>query len=194
VISSPSVLDALENESIEIFRETAAAFRKPVMLYSIGKDSSVLLHLARKAFAPGPIPFPLMHIDTTWKFKEMISFRDETATEVGFELLVQTNQQGIADGVTGQEYSIRDFASFAFGAVGLDWEDFVRFDKIYLRPAEISSNKGDPGFAGSTLSWRAETFGKNLAEIMVRHDEILLGGYQQDSPNSVLWQQEARME
>ena len=100
MINSPSVLGALENESIEIFRETAAAFRKPVMLYSIGKDSSVLLHLARKAFAPGPIPFPLMHIDTTWKFKEMISFRDETAGEVGFELLVQTNQQGVNDGVT----------------------------------------------------------------------------------------------
>jgi sulfate adenylyltransferase subunit 2 len=100
VISSPSVLDALENESIEIFRETAAAFRKPVMLYSIGKDSSVLLHLARKAFAPGPIPFPLMHIDTTWKFKEMISFRDQLAKDVGFELLIQTNLEGVRDGVT----------------------------------------------------------------------------------------------
>ena len=95
-----SVLSALEDESIEIFRETAAAFRKPVMLYSIGKDSSVLLHLARKAFAPGPIPFPLMHIDTTWKFKEMITFRDETAEELGFELLVQTNHEGIKDGIT----------------------------------------------------------------------------------------------
>jgi len=100
VNSSPSVLEALENESIEILRETAAAFRKPVMLYSIGKDSSVLLHLALKAFAPGPIPFPLMHIDTTWKFREMISFRDETAKEHGFELLVRTNQQGLADGIT----------------------------------------------------------------------------------------------
>ena len=100
MIKSESVLSALENESIEIFRETAAAFRKPVMLYSIGKDSSVLLHLARKAFAPGPLPFPLMHIDTTWKFKEMISFRDETAKDVGFELLVQTNHEGIKDGIT----------------------------------------------------------------------------------------------
>ena len=81
---SESVLGSLESESIEICRETAAAFRKPVMLYSIGKDSSALLHLARKAFAPGPIPFPVMHIDTTWKFKETISFRDETAREVGF--------------------------------------------------------------------------------------------------------------
>jgi sulfate adenylyltransferase subunit 2 len=100
VISSNSVLQALEDESIEIFRETAAAFRKPVMLYSIGKDSSVLLHLARKAFHPAPIPFALLHIDTTWKFKEMISFRDETAKEIGFNLLVHTNQEGVRDGIT----------------------------------------------------------------------------------------------
>ena len=100
VIGPSSVLKALESESIEIFRETGAAFRKPVMLYSIGKDSSVLLHLARKAFHPAPIPFPLLHIDTTWKFKEMISFRDQTAKEVGFELLVHTNQEGVKDGIT----------------------------------------------------------------------------------------------
>jgi sulfate adenylyltransferase subunit 2 len=100
VISSASVLQALEDESIEIFRETAAAFRKPVMLYSIGKDSSVLLHLARKAFHPASIPFQLLHIDTTWKFKEMISFRDQTAEEIGFELLVHTNQDGVRDGIT----------------------------------------------------------------------------------------------
>ncbi len=100
MISSTSVLQALEDESIEIFRETAAAFRKPVMLYSIGKDSSVLLHLARKAFHPAPIPFQLLHIDTTWKFKEMISFRDQTAEEIGFDLLVHTNQEGVKDGIT----------------------------------------------------------------------------------------------
>jgi sulfate adenylyltransferase subunit 2 len=100
VIRLASVLQELEDESIEIFRETAAAFRKPVMLYSIGKDSSVLLHLARKAFHPAPIPFSLLHIDTTWKFKEMISFRDETAKEIGFNLLVHTNQEGVRDGIT----------------------------------------------------------------------------------------------
>jgi sulfate adenylyltransferase subunit 2 len=100
VIRSTSVLQALEDESIEIFRETAAAFRKPVMLYSIGKDSSVLLHLARKAFHPANIPFQLLHIDTTWKFKEMISFRDQTAHEIGFELLVHTNGDGVKDGIT----------------------------------------------------------------------------------------------
>jgi len=92
------ILNALESESIEILRETAAAFRKPVMMYSIGKDSSVLLHLAKKAFYPAPIPFPLLHIDTTWKFKEMISFRDEVVAEAGVNLLVHTNQEGVAAG------------------------------------------------------------------------------------------------
>ena len=100
VQSSPQILKALENESIEILRETAAGFAKPVMLYSIGKDSSVLLHLARKAFYPAPIPFPLLHIDTTWKFKEMISFRDEIATKYGLDLIVHTNQDGVKEGVT----------------------------------------------------------------------------------------------
>ena len=100
VQSSPQILKALENESIEILRETAAGFAKPVMLYSIGKDSSVLLHLARKAFYPAPIPFPLLHIDTTWKFKEMISFRDEIAARHGLDLIVHTNQDGVKEGVT----------------------------------------------------------------------------------------------
>ena len=94
------ILNALESESIEILRETAAAFRKPVMMYSIGKDSSVLLHLAKKAFYPAPIPFPLLHIDTTWKFKEMISFRDEVVAEAGVNLLVHTNQEGVAAGAS----------------------------------------------------------------------------------------------
>ena len=93
------ILKELENESIEILRETATGFRKPVMLYSIGKDSSVLLHLARKAFFPGPIPFPLLHVDTTWKFQEMISFRDKVVADTNSQLLVHTNQQGVKDGV-----------------------------------------------------------------------------------------------
>jgi len=88
-------LKKLEAESIHIIREVAAEFDNPVMLYSVGKDSAVLLHLARKAFAPGKIPFPLMHVDTTWKFKEMIEFRDQMAKEHGFELLVHTNQEGV---------------------------------------------------------------------------------------------------
>lgn len=93
------ILKALENESIEILREAAAGFRKPVMMYSIGKDSSVLLHLARKAFYPGPVPFPLLHIDTTWKFKEMITFRDHIVSSQGHQLIVHTNQAGVNDGI-----------------------------------------------------------------------------------------------
>ena len=92
-------LQQLEAESIHIIREVAAEFDNPVMLYSIGKDSSVMLHLARKAFAPGKPPFPLMHIDTTWKFREMISFRNRMAAEAGMELLVYTNQEGVAAGI-----------------------------------------------------------------------------------------------
>lgn len=87
-------LKQLEAESIHIMREVAAEFENPVMLYSIGKDSAVMLHLALKAFYPSKPPFPLMHIDTTWKFKEMIKFRDQRAKELGMELLVHTNQEG----------------------------------------------------------------------------------------------------
>jgi sulfate adenylyltransferase subunit 2 len=92
-------LQALESESIEILREVAAAFERPVMMYSIGKDSSVLLHLARKAFFPSRIPFPLLHIDTTWKFREMIAFRDKMAADFGFELKVHTNPEGLANNI-----------------------------------------------------------------------------------------------
>lgn len=93
-------LKALENEAIHIFREVAAEFDNPVMLYSIGKDSSVLLHLARKAFHPGRIPFPLLHIDTGWKFAEMIAFRDEMAAKYDLDLVVHTNPRGKAEGVS----------------------------------------------------------------------------------------------
>ena len=89
---------ALEAESLRIFREVVAEFERPVMLYSVGKDSSVLLRLAQKAFYPGPIPFPLLHVDTTYKFREMIEFRDRAAAEVGARLIVYTNQDAIADG------------------------------------------------------------------------------------------------
>jgi sulfate adenylyltransferase subunit 2 len=92
-------LRRLESESITIFREVAGEFRKPVMLYSIGKDSSVLLHIAMKAFHPGRLPFPLLHVDTTWKFREMISFRDELAARLGLDLLVHTNAEGVARGI-----------------------------------------------------------------------------------------------
>lgn len=88
-------LKQLEAESIHIMREVAAEFDSPVMLYSVGKDSSVMLHLAKKAFAPGTPPFPLMHVDTTWKFKEMIAFRDYMATKVGMKLIVHQNPEGL---------------------------------------------------------------------------------------------------
>lgn len=92
-------LQQLEAESIHIMREVAAEFDNPVMLYSVGKDSAVMLHLAMKAFAPGKPPFPLLHVDTTWKFKEMIAFRDQRMKDLGLELLVHSNQQGIDDGI-----------------------------------------------------------------------------------------------
>ena len=94
-----SHLQRLESESIHILRETVAETENPVMLYSIGKDSSVLLHLALKAFAPGRLPFPLLHIDTKWKFREMIAFRDRRAKELGVDLLVHTNEEGLRKGI-----------------------------------------------------------------------------------------------
>jgi sulfate adenylyltransferase subunit 2 len=95
----PRHLRRLEAESIEIMRDVVAEFKKPVMLYSIGKDSSVMLHLAVKAFYPAKLPFPLMHVDTTWKFREMIAFRDQTAKRLGVDLIVHVNQDGVARGI-----------------------------------------------------------------------------------------------
>src|SRR5690554_4300880 len=92
-------LDQLEAEAIYIIREVAAECENPVMLYSIGKDSSVMLHLAMKAFYPQKPPFPFMHIDTTWKFQEMIAFRDRRAKELGIEMIVHTNQEGAQQGI-----------------------------------------------------------------------------------------------
>ena len=97
--ASPSHLDLLEAESIHIFREAAAQFRKPVLMYSIGKDSTVLLHLARKAFFPQKMPFPLLHVDTTWKFHDMIAFRDKTAKNFGLDMIVHVNEDGIKRGI-----------------------------------------------------------------------------------------------
>jgi len=100
-----SHLDILEAESIHIFREAAAQFRKPVLMYSIGKDSTVLLHLARKAFFPQPIPFPLLHIDTTWKFRDMIAFRDRAVADIGAQLIVHTNPEGLARNINPVDYA-----------------------------------------------------------------------------------------
>ncbi len=94
-----SNLQRLESQSIHILREVAAEFERPVLMYSIGKDSAVLLHLAMKAFHPGRMPFPLLHVDTTWKFKEMIAFRDALVAEQGHDLIVHTNADGLAKGI-----------------------------------------------------------------------------------------------
>src|ERR1700741_1600223 len=95
----PRHLRRREAESIEIMRDVVAEFKKPVMLYSIGKDSSVMLHLAVKAFYPAKLPFPLMHVDTTWKFREMIAFRDDTVKRLGLNLIVYINQDGVERGI-----------------------------------------------------------------------------------------------
>ena len=95
----PRHLKRLEAESIEILREVVSEFKKPVMLYSIGKDSSVMLHLAIKAFYPAKLPFPLMHVDTTWKFRDMIAFRDDTVKRLGLDLIVHVNEDGVARGI-----------------------------------------------------------------------------------------------
>lgn len=102
-------LQELEAESIHIFREVVAQCERPVMLYSIGKDSSTLLHLARKAFHPGKIPFPLLHVDTTWKFRDMITFRERTAREMGFELIVHTNAEGVAQNINPFDHGSKNY-------------------------------------------------------------------------------------
>ena len=102
-------LRQLEAEGIHILREVVAQFERPVMLYSIGKDSSVLLHLARKAFYPGRIPFPLLHVDTTWKFREMIAFRDRMADEAGFDLVVHSNPDGVEQGINPFDHGSKNY-------------------------------------------------------------------------------------
>ena len=113
-----SHLQQLEAESIHIIREVAAEFANPVMLYSIGKDSSVMVHLARKAFYPGPLPFPLLHIDTTWKFREMITFRDAFCAEHEFDLIAHTNADAVADGINPFDHGSNVYTN-AFKTVAL---------------------------------------------------------------------------
>jgi sulfate adenylyltransferase subunit 2 len=123
-----AVLDELEAEAIHIYRETAAAFRSPVLLYSIGKDSSVLLHLALKAFAPAPLPFPVMHIDTTWKFREMIEFRDRRAAELGLDLRIATNHEAVAQGVTPFTHGTHEYTRIMKTVALRDGIDRYGFD------------------------------------------------------------------
>ncbi len=121
----------LEAESIHIIREVVAEFERPVMLYSIGKDSSVLLHLARKAFFPGRLPFPLMHVDTTWKFRDMIAFRDRIARELDLDLIVHTNQEGVRDGVTPFTYGSRKYTDIMKTHALLEGLDAHGFDAAF---------------------------------------------------------------
>ncbi len=109
VVTPDDVLDALENEAIGILRETAAAFARPVLMYSIGKDSSVLLHLSRKAFFPAGFPYPCLHVDSQWEFREVIEHRDRMAREYGFELIVAQSEQGIAEGVSPMSHGIHEY-------------------------------------------------------------------------------------
>ncbi len=128
-----SQLRRLEAESIFIIREVVAEFDNPVMLYSIGKDSSVLLHLARKAFHPGGLPFPLMHIDTSWKFREMIEFRDRMTQELGFRLIVHRNEEALAAGIS----------PFTHGA---KYTDIMKTEAL---KAGLSKHRFDAAFGGA---------------------------------------------
>ena len=126
-----SHLKQLEAESIHIFREVVSEFERPVLLYSIGKDSSVLLHLARKAFHPGKLPFPMLHIDTTWKFRDMIAFRDRIAQEQGLDLIVYTNQEGVAAGVTPFTYGSKKYTDIMKTEALRDAVDKYGFDACF---------------------------------------------------------------
>ncbi len=126
-----SHLRLLEAESIHIFREVAAEFERPVMLYSIGKDSSVLLRLAQKAFYPGPIPFPLLHIDTSYKFHEMVEFRDRIANELGLNLIVHTNQAALDGGCEPASYGTRSCCNLLKTQALLDALAHGKFDAAF---------------------------------------------------------------
>jgi sulfate adenylyltransferase subunit 2 len=124
-------LDILENEAIRIIREAVAEAERPAMLYSIGKDSAAMLHLALKAFYPLKPPFPLVHVDTTWKFRQMITFRDETAARLGLELITYTNAQGIADGVTPFTHGSKVYTDVMKTDALRQVLDSFRFDMIF---------------------------------------------------------------
>jgi len=124
-------LKQLEAESIYIIREVAAEFENPVMLYSIGKDSSVLLHLARKAFHPGPLPFPLMHVDTTWKFRAMYAFRDRVAKEPGIRLIVHVNEEGVRNNVNPFTYGSKKHTDIMKTQALLQALDKYKFDAAF---------------------------------------------------------------
>src|SRR5262245_60955022 len=124
-------LKQLESESIHIIREVAAEFENPVMLYSIGKDSSVLLHLARKAFFPGPLPFPLMHVDTTWKFRDMYAFRDKIAKLPGIRMIVHVNEEGVRNNVNPFTYGSKKHTDIMKTQSLLQALDRYKFDAAF---------------------------------------------------------------
>ena len=124
-------LRQLEAESIHIIREVVAQLERPVMMYSIGKDSSVMLRLAEKAFAPAKLPFPLLHIDTTWKFREMIVHRDRTAEELGLDLIVHTNQDGVAKGINPFDHGSRNYTDVMKTVALKQALDAGRFDAAF---------------------------------------------------------------
>ena len=124
-------LKQLEAESIHIIREVVAEFDNPVMLYSIGKDSSVMLHLARKAFFPGNLPFPLLHVDTTWKFQDMITFRDRTAEELGLDLRVWTNMEAKEQGINPFDHGSKNYTDIMKTQALKQALDHYRFDAAF---------------------------------------------------------------
>jgi len=126
-----NMLDILENESIRIIREAVAQAERPAMLYSIGKDSSVMLHLALKAFYPLKPPFPLVHVDTTWKFREMITFRDETAHRLGLELITYTNEEGVARGISPFTHGSKIYTDVMKTEALRKLLDMFRFDMVF---------------------------------------------------------------
>jgi sulfate adenylyltransferase subunit 2 len=175
-VTADEVLDALEAEAIHVYREVAGAFRRPVLLYSIGKDSSVLLHLARKAFHPAPIPMPVMHIDTTWKFREMIEFRDRTAAELGLDLRIATNHAAVAEGVTPFTHGTHEYTRIMKTVAlreGIDRYDFDcaigggRRDEERSRAKERIFSLREPGHRWEPRKQRPEfwrTANTRLAE------------------------------
>ena len=150
-------LSTLESEAIEIIREGVAAAVRPVMLYSIGKDSSVLLHLARKAFWPAPPPMPLLHVDTTWKFREMIAFRDRVAAEAGLRSIVHTNRDGVAAGVTPFTHGSDHYTEVMKTVALRQALDAGRYDMIFIgaRRDEEKSRAKERVFSlrGATHRW-----------------------------------------
>jgi sulfate adenylyltransferase subunit 2 len=125
------ILDILENESIRIIREAVTQAERPAMLYSIGKDSSVMLHLALKAFYPIKPPFPLVHVDTTWKFRQMITFRDETVARLGLELITYTNEEGVAQGISPFTHGSKVYTDVMKTEALRKALDMFRFDMIF---------------------------------------------------------------